>query len=64
MDWLSFRRLNQVIRYGWAESKVIAKDSSKSRLSVFWDILRAYHRYHIFSNQYRSNGLWRLTKVE
>lgn len=64
MDWLSFRRLNQVIRYGWTESKVIAKDSSKSRLSVFWDILRAYHRYHIFSNQYRSNGLWRLTKVE
>ena len=64
MDWLSIRRLKQVISYGWSDSKDIAKDSGKSRLATFSDIIRAYRCYHIFSNQYRSNKLWRLSKDE
>lgn len=64
MDWLSFRRFKQVLQYGWADSKVIAAESGKSRLAVFSDIFRAYRRYHIFSNQYKSHELWKLSEQE
>ena len=60
MDWLSFRRLKQAIRFGWKDSKDIAAESGKNRLAVFADIFRAYRHYHIFSNQYRNNRLWSL----
>ncbi len=64
MDWLSFRRLKQIFQYGWTDAKVIAAKSGKSRLAVFTDIYKTYRRYHIFSNQYRNNELWRLDKEE
>lgn len=64
MDWLSIRRIKQVVRYGWKDSETIANESGKSRWGVFSDIIRVYHRYHIYSNQYRSNYLWRLSPEE
>lgn len=64
MDWLSLRRYKQILTYGWKDSKAIALESGKSRMSVFADILSAYRQYHIFSNQYCSKELWRLTNEE
>lgn len=61
MDWLSFRRLKQVLQYGWADSKAIAAESGKSRLAVFSNIFNTYRRYHVFSNQFKSHQLWKLS---
>lgn len=45
MDWLSLRRYKQMLTYGWKDSKAIALESGKSRISVFVDIMSAYRRY-------------------
>ncbi len=64
MDWLSKRRIYQLFKYGWAESKAIASDSGKSRFTVFIQIVHAYRCYYIYSNQYRIKELWRLPQEE
>ena len=64
MDWLSIRRYKQILTFGWKDSKNISLESGKSRILIFTDIIIAYHNYHIFSNQYRSKKLWRLSREE
>ena len=64
MDKLSLRRFKQLLTYGWKDSKSIAIESGKSRISVFADIIFVYCHYHIFSNQYRDLRLWRLSQEE
>ena len=61
MDWLSLRRYKQMLTYGWKDSKEISLESGKSRISIFADIINVYKRYHVFSNQYKNKGLWRLS---
>lgn len=64
MDWLTYRRWKQVVIYGWYESTLIAKESKKSRCSVFKDIISAFYKWHVYSNQYRANRMWELTEKE
>ena len=64
MDQLSLRRYKQLLTYGWKDSKSIAIESGKSRLSVFIDIISIYQRYHVFSNQYKKKELWRKNTEE
>ena len=61
MDWLSLRRYKQILTYGWKDSKDISLDSGRSRISIYADIINVYRRYHVFSNQYKNKGLWRLS---
>jgi len=52
-----------VIKYGWADSKVISTqpDVKQNRLSVFVDIVRCFLKYGLWSNQYRKETFWKLT---
>lgn len=66
MDKLDFRRLRQLLNYGWKDAKAISEElgGAKTKLSVFLDILSSYRRYHLFSNQYRQQRFWELTDEE
>lgn len=47
------KRFLKVICYGWKHSKSISCEvPKKSRIYYFIDILRSYHKYHIYSNEY------------
>ena len=52
IDSLARKRLFQLVQFGWPQSKVIAKDTGKSRVLIFFDMLLAYRKYHLWSNQY------------
>lgn len=60
MDWLRRKRIKQVVKYGWKDSSIIAKDSGKNRLTVFCNIVQCFCKYFVFSYQYKKNGLWKL----
>lgn len=64
MDWLTIRRWHQVIKYGWKDSSIISIDANKSRLPIFIDIVSSFSKWHVYSNQYRSNQLWKSSKKE
>ena len=60
MDKLTFRRWYQVVTFGWRDAAVIAKKSNSSRFSAFKNILSAYSKWYVFSNQYLANRMWEL----
>lgn len=64
MDWLRRKRIKQILIYGWNDSAIIAKDSGKNRLKVFCNILQSFHKYFVFSYQYKKNKLWNLDRQE
>ena len=64
MDWLTFRRWRQAFKYGWQDASIIAKETKKSRLSVFGEIISTFSKWHVFSNQYRSKRFWDLSESE
>lgn len=64
MDWLRRKRIKQIITYGWKDSAIIAKDSGKNRLKVFCDIIQCFHKFFVFSYQYKKNSLWKLDSQE
>ena len=64
MDKLTLRRWHQVVNYGWQEAAVIAKETGKSRLTVFLDIISSFSKWHVFSNQYHAHRLWELPEKE
>jgi acetyltransferase-like isoleucine patch superfamily enzyme len=64
MDKLTLRRWHQVFNYGWPEAAVIAKETGKSRLTVFLDIISSFSKWHVFSNQFHAHRLWELPEKE
>ena len=64
MDWLTFRRWRQAFKYGWQDASKIAKETKKSRLTVFWDIISTFSKWHVYSNQYRSKRFWEIPERE
>jgi acetyltransferase-like isoleucine patch superfamily enzyme len=60
MDWLTLRRWRQVIKYGWQDAAQISKETGMSRLSAFRDIISAFSKWNIYSNQYRTNKVWEI----
>ncbi len=64
MNWLKRKRIKQVLLYGWHDAKVIAPVAGKSRLAIWLDIISCFKKYYIFSNQYKSNEIWKLSKEE
>lgn len=64
-----FARKLQVLKYGWRDSKAIADEMIVSgrkafRLSVFFDILKYFCRFHLFSNQYKAERLWEMERAK
>ena len=66
MGQFYYRRLRQVICYGWKDAGMISHlpDVKKFRLSIFWDILSCFRKYYVFSNQYKSKQVWKLPDKE
>lgn len=64
MDKLAIRRWHQVVTYGWRETAVIAKETGKSRCTIFLDIISSFSKWHVFSNQFHAYRLWELPEKE
>lgn len=60
MNWLQRKRLYQVIKFGWKDSREISRQTGKSRLAVYVDILRCFKGFYLFSNQYKQMKMWEL----
>lgn len=45
-------RFQQVVHYAWKQSKDIASQTQKSRLALFFDMVRCYQKYRMWTNQY------------
>ena len=69
---MDIKRLKQVITYGWKHAGEISTDiinnveSSrfKGRLLIFFDIIKCYKRYSIWSNQYKQHKFYSLSNDE
>lgn len=63
---MNIRRLNQVIKYGWKDSKSISESSNGdySRLKIFKDILGCFIKYNVWSNQYKKEKIYQLSNEE
>lgn len=59
-----FRRWKQVARFGWLHAGQISLGSfqGRKRVPLFFDILRCYCRYGMWSNQYKEERFWALEK--
>lgn len=66
MGFMKRKRFFQVIKYGWKDAKEIAAIDGvkKSRYSLYLDILSCYRNFYIFSNQYKSKEIWKLSEKE
>lgn len=62
----SLRRFKQVAKYGWKHANQISKDymEGKRKYSVFFDILRCYYKYEMWSNQYLKEKFWERNEQE
>jgi acetyltransferase-like isoleucine patch superfamily enzyme len=63
---MNFRRLTQVIQYGWKDATLLSKDQEvgKGKLGIFCDILFCFLKYNVWSNQYKKEKLYALTGEE
>lgn len=64
MNWLKRKRYSQVVKYGWKDSAVIAKNTGKMRIKVFWDIICCFRKYYVFSSEYKNKELWKLSQED
>lgn len=56
---MDFRRIKQVCEYGWKDAHALSQEEgvTKSRLSIFLDILHCFFKYNVWSNQYKKEKL-------
>lgn len=64
MNWLRSKRIRQAFRFGWRDSRLIAKETGQNRLSCCWSFFSCFWKYYVFSNQYVNNKLYLLSKEE
>lgn len=64
MNWLEKKRIKQVLQYGWKDAKEIAPLANKWRIAVWFDIIRCFKKYYVFSNQYKAKEAWKLNDQE
>lgn len=58
---MNTKRIRQIVEYGWLHAGQISTvGGGKKRLWIFVDILKCYHRYKIWSNQYLKESFWKL----
>lgn len=64
---LLFKRLKQVLKYGWFHSGVIQNETHKGiffRIKIFIDILCCFNVYKMWSNQYLNEKFYLLSKED
>lgn len=49
---LFLKRIGQVIKYGWKQSKGLSKNTKKGRVYILFDMIYCFFRYRIWTNQY------------
>ena len=64
MNYFKKLRIQQILKYGWKDSNIIHKETGRSRLCVFLDILNTFRMYYVFSMQYKKHRLWELSPNE
>lgn len=66
MTSFRYKRIKQVLKYGWKDAKEISnmQNVHRSRLSVFVEIISCFKQYYVFSNQYKQNRFWELNPEE
>lgn len=64
MNWLEKKRIKQVLQYGWKDAKEVASLANKGRVAVWFDIIRCFKKYYVFSNQYKAKEAWKLNDEE
>lgn len=64
MNWLRRKRIKQVLQYGWKDSKEISAQTGENCFSIWLDIVRCFHNYYLFSNQYKAKEMWKLNEEE
>lgn len=64
MNWLEKKRIKQVRQYGWKDAKEIAPLANKGRIAVWFDIIKCFKKYYVFSNQYKTKESWKLNDEE
>lgn len=57
-------RTRQVAHYAWKQSKGLTAQAGKSRLWLFCDMMRCYHKYLMWTNQYINEKFFLKTKEE
>jgi acetyltransferase-like isoleucine patch superfamily enzyme len=45
-------RFRQVVHYAWEQSKDLASEAHQPRLSLFFDMIRCYQKYRMWTNEY------------
>lgn len=63
---MNLHRVKQVWHYGWRHAGVISQThfGGKRRLPLFLDILKAYRKYSMWSNEYLKESFWQLNESE
>ena len=59
-------RYCEVLKYGWQHSAVVSQkeDCQMKRLSVFFDIIKCYKKYNLWSNNYVKESFYKLSEDE
>lgn len=57
---MKWQRLQQVLKYGWKDSKEISllAEVKKNRFIIYIDILKCFKKYYLFSSQYKKHEVW------
>ena len=58
-----------VFRFARPDSKMVSDECGKEgqrmfRWGIYWDMIKCYHKYHIWTNQYKKEKFWTLSKEE
>lgn len=63
---MEIRRIKQAFKYGWQHASEITQqeDVKKSRYAIFADIMYCFLKYNLWSNQYKKEKVYSLTKNE
>ena len=63
---IHFKNALRVLYHGWKDSgMIVSKDNvNKSRLSIYWDMVRCFRKYQILSEHYLNYELYRLSPSE
>lgn len=63
---MNINRLKQIMKYGWLHAGQVSNEyfGRKKRINIFIDIIGAYFRYNMWSNQYVGEKFWELSRPE
>lgn len=61
---MDIRRIRQASKYGWNHAKEICEQEKLSTVRIFLDIMYCFFRYNLWSNQYKKEKFWILSKTQ